>query len=186
MKGLKKNLAAILIAHPDAELFCFDEARFGTHSKLGHGWFPKGSRTGVKVSLGYQNFYVYGAANPTSGKKFILLLPNVNTACMNVFLEEFALELGDKKAIVIMDGAGWHKSKDLLVPKNIIPVFLPAYSPELNPIERLWLHIKHHVIRNRIYESVSKLEDEVCAFINNLDLQTVSSICALNYLSSYM
>lgn len=56
---------------------------------------------------------------------------------MNVFLEEMSKEIGDNEAIVIMDGAGWHKSKDLIVPKNIIIKLLPPYCPELNPVERL-------------------------------------------------
>lgn len=47
--------------YPEKELFFFDESRFGTHSKIGHGWFKKGIRTQVKVKLGRQNFYLYSA-----------------------------------------------------------------------------------------------------------------------------
>ncbi len=115
----------------------FDESRFGTKSKTGLGWFKKGTKTQVKVKLGFQNFYLYSAVNPDSGKNFTLLLPSVNTDCMNIFLEK----LSSKKKedlILIMDNAGWHKSKSLIIPKNIQIVFLPSYCPELNPVKRLW------------------------------------------------
>jgi hypothetical protein len=68
----------------------FDESRFGTHSKIGHGWFKTGTRTPVKVKLGYKNFYLYSIANPTTGEEFTLLLPNVNIKYMNIFLSEFS------------------------------------------------------------------------------------------------
>ncbi len=66
--------------HSEKELFFFDESRFGTHSKVGHGWFKKGSRTQVKVKLGRENFYLYSAVNPRNGENFSLFAPNVNTA----------------------------------------------------------------------------------------------------------
>lgn len=182
----KKNLAQKIKDNNESEIFFFDEARFGTHSKLGHGWYPKGSRTQVKVKLGYKNFYLYGAVNPSSGKHVSLILPSVNTICMNIFLQELAVELGNTKIILVMDGAGWHKSNNLIVPDNITLAFLPPYSPELNPIERLWLHIKHHTIRNRIYKTLNELQKELCRFIQNMKMQVVASICAVNYLSSYM
>ncbi|MES2214498.1 MAG: IS630 family transposase, partial [Pseudomonadota bacterium] len=168
-----------------AEIMFSDEARFGTHSKLGHGWFKKGSRTQVPVKLGYKNFYLYGCTSPTTGKIFSLLLPKANTTCMNLFLEGLADELQSKKVVLVVDGAGWHKSITLIVPQNIILVYLPAYSPELNPIERLWLYIKRAIIRNRVYKTIEDLEDAVCDFINCLSETTIRSICNLDYLSNY-
>ncbi len=47
-----------------------------------------------------------------------------------------------KDFILIMDGAGWHKSKNLVIPKNIQIILLPPYCPELNPVKRLWRYIK--------------------------------------------
>ena len=142
--SLKKNL----VIEENKLLFFFDESRFGTHSKAGHGWFKKGERTSVQVKLGFQNFYIYSAVNPISGDSFTLKLPNVDTTCMNIFLEEISKEIGESEAVIIMVGAGWHKSKDLVTPKNITIKLLPPYCPELNPVERLWLYIKQNTIRN--------------------------------------
>jgi transposase len=49
-----------------------------------------------------------------------------------------------------MDSAGWHRSKNLKIPQNIEIVFLPPYSPELNPVEKLWQYIKSNTIENKI------------------------------------
>jgi len=183
-KNLKKNLAQIAQDNPKAEILFADEARFGTHSKLGHGWFTKASRTPVPVKLGYKNFYIYGCANPMTGRNFSLLLPKANTECMNIFLKELGSEFVGKEIILVVDGAGWHKSKHLVVPQNIKLLYLPPYSPELNPVERLWLYIKRTVIRNRIYDTLEDLEEAVCDFINGLSEATIASVCNLSYLFS--
>lgn len=105
---------------------------------------------------------------------------------MNIFLQQMSQWLADRKALVIMDQAGWHKAKELIVPDNIKLIYLPPYSPELNPIERLWQHIKDNVLKNRIYHSLESLEDSVCAFINSINPEIIKSICNLNYMSYYL
>jgi transposase len=103
-------------------------------------------------------------------------MPNVDTICMNVFLEELSKEIKED-AIIIMDGAGWHKSKDLIIPKNLQIVILPPYCPELNPVERFWKFIKDNTIKNKVFESLQELEDEICEFIKNLTSDTIMSVC---------
>lgn len=117
----------------------FDESRFRTKTKTGLGWFKKGSRTPVRVKLGFKNFYLYSSVNSADGSSFTLLLPSVNTDCINIFLEELSA-INQEDFILIMDGAGWHKSKNLIIPKNIqiiLLILLPPYCLELNPVERL-------------------------------------------------
>jgi transposase len=162
-------------------LYFFDESRFGTHSKLGHGWFKKGSRTSVPIKLGFDNFYVYSAINPMSGEDFTLIAPNVNTIYMNVFLAELSKYLADTNAIVVMDCAGWHKSKKLIIPDNIKIVYLPAYTPELNPVERFWQHLKSNTIKNKVYETIEALEEAICNFISQLTRELIRNICSIDY-----
>lgn len=163
-------------------MFFFDESRFGTHSKIGHGWFVKGTRTPVKIKLGYKNFYLYGAVNPLSGEDFTLIEPNVNTEGLNVYLAEMAKHLGDRKVILVMDQAGWHKSKELVVPSSIQIFYLPPYSPELNPVERFWQYIKQNTIKNKIYETLDDLEDAISTFICSLSKSVVASLCGFDYM----
>jgi len=176
---LKKNLANEI--KEDEEVWFFDESRFGTHSKVGHGWFKTGIRTPVKIKLGYKNFYLYSAANPKTGKEFTLLLPKVNIDCMNIFLREFSKENKDKKIVIVMDGAGWHKSDKLKYSKNIRIIIQPPYSPELNPIEKLWQFVKDHTIKNRIYKTLPELEDAVCEFVRTLNPEIIRSVCGVSY-----
>jgi len=80
-----------------------------------------------------------------------LILPIVDTACMNIFLEQMAEYLGKKKAVLVMDQAAWHKGEMLIIPENIKIIHLPPYSPELNPVEMLLQYIKNQTIKNKIY-----------------------------------
>ena len=64
---------------------------------------------------------------------------------MNVFLEELNEVNNGQKMVIIMDGAGWHKSEKLIIPNDIRTIILPPYSPELNPTEKLWQYIKSGV-----------------------------------------
>ncbi len=110
-------------------------------------------------------------------------MPNVDTSCMSVYLAELSKEFEGDKMALIMDQAGWHKAKDLKIPPNIHILYLPPYSPELNPVERLWLHIKRNILNNRIYDTIEDLEGSLCQFIQSMPDIAVRSICNANYLS---
>ncbi len=155
--------------------------RFGTHSKVGHGWFKKGTRTRVKIKLGRHNFYLYSAVNPENGESSSLLAPNVNTDCMNVFLEQMSQYLRTRKAFLVMDCASWHKSKNLKVPKNIEIIYLPPYLPEFNPVER---YIKQNILRNKIYDTIALLESTLCKFLTSLASSTIKQLCYVSYLTA--
>lgn len=177
-----KKIQKIVIKESNKLILFFDESRFGTHSKVSHGWFEKGIRSTVSVNLGYKNFYVYSAVSSLTGYNFSLILPQVNTNNMNIFLNRLSKSLKNQKAILIMDSASWHKSRALKVPSNIEIIHLPAYSPELNPTEKLWQYIKSHVLKNKLYTCINKLEEAVCDFIKKLTIDEIKSNCACNYL----
>lgn len=182
--SLKKNLATETQKNPTAEVFFFDESRFGTHSKIGHGWFKTGERTQVEISLGFKNFYVYSSVASDTGDNFHLVLPSVDTECMNAFLSEFSLYLKDRQVLLVLDGAGWHKSHNLTIPNNIKFISLPAYSPELNPTEKLWEYIKNHTIKNKVYSCIKELENVVSDFISRLTNEQIKQTCNCNYLTT--
>jgi len=180
--SLKKNLLSLSKSEPAAEIHFFDESRFGTHSKIGHGWFNKGERPSMRIKLGFENFYIYSSVHAATGEDFSLIMPQVNTQCMNIFLDHLSRKANNRQIILVMDGAAWHKSKRLKVPRNIKIIFLPPYSPELNPVERLWNYLKSKIIKNKIYESLDDLYVAVCSFIRQLDTALVKSICSARYL----
>ena len=95
---------------------------------------------------------------------------------MNVYLKELSEEIKED-FILIMDGAGWHKSNNLIITKNIQIVLLLSYCPELNPIERLWKYIKDNVIRSKVFKTLLELGLAVCKFFKNLSSDVVKNIC---------
>lgn len=78
---------------------------------------------------------------------------------------------------MIMDRAGWHVSKTLVVPENITILLLPPYSPALNPVENLWHFIKSHHTSNRAYTGYNDLMDGVGAAWRSLTKQRLRSVC---------
>jgi transposase len=95
--------------------------------------------------------YIYAAVEPGTDNAFALILPDANGAGMQVFLDAFAATIRDDEHVaLVLDGAGWHDSKALRVPSNITLVPLPPYSPELNPVERVWLYLKQRFLSMRL------------------------------------
>jgi transposase len=97
---------------------------------------------------------------------------------MQIFLDEFALTL-QEPVILVMDNAGWHNG--LKVPEKIRIMYLPPYSPELNPTEKLWQYIKERILKNKCYDDLQYLEDELCAFLKQLTAPIISSVCNCSY-----
>lgn len=136
----------------------------------------------MPVKLGFKNFYLYSAVELGTGEHFTLEIPHVNSSCLNVFLQEFSKDYPNDKILLVMDGAGWHKSKKLEIPNNVEIIYLPPYSPELNPVERLWGYIKSWTIRNKIYTTLSALQRAVGEFTVALSRELVQSLCSINYM----
>jgi len=129
---------------------------------------------------------MYTAASPKTGDNFSLTIPNVDTLCMNAYLQEFSVWLGDRKILLIIDGAGWHKSSKLIIPDNIKIIYLPPSSPQLNPIHRLWQHIKDNMLKNYIYDNLDILESSLFSFFNSITNDDIKSICNVNYMPYYL
>ena len=129
---------------------------------------------------------MYSAASPKNGDEFTLIMPCVDVDAFNVYLKEMSRWLGDKKACIVMDQAPWHKAKELELPSNIKILHLPPYTPELNPVERLWQYIKDNTMRNILYESLCELETTVCAFVSTISSDIIKSVCNISYMSHYL
>jgi len=145
-------------------------------------WGLKGERLLCPVSPQYKNFYVYSSVSPLCGESFMLFLPWVNTEMMSLYLEQMSQAFSDSRLLLVPDQAGWHKAKDLLLPKNISFEFLPSYSPDLNPVEKLWLHLRRHVCRNRLFESEQELEQALESALASLSRDSLKTLCRCSYL----
>jgi transposase len=123
-------------------VFCEDESRFGLLPVQRRCITLSGIKPIGTVQYCFENFYVYGAVEPTTGESFFLELPQLNTTNFQIFLNEFAHCYHNTLNIVLMDNGSCHTAKSLVLPDNVVCLFLPPYSPELNPIERLWRDMK--------------------------------------------
>ena len=102
----------------------------------------KGVRPLISSEIKREYYYLFGMIEPATGKDFMLELPTLDTAMMQVFMDEFAKEDETSLHLILMDNASAHTTEKLQVGENIAFIFLPAYAPELNPIERFWKELK--------------------------------------------
>lgn len=125
--------------------------------------------------------YIFAAVEPGTDNGFALVLPHANTEAMQLFLDGFAATLAeDEHAVMMLDQAGWHGAIDLVTPANITLVPLPAYSPELNPVERVWLHLKARFLSHRLHADYDAIVTAACDAWNRLKAETgrLTSLCS--------
>lgn len=138
-----------------------DEGRFGRISIPKKSWCPKPHRPKVYKQVVRESVYTYTFVCPELAKATSLILPQSNTAMMNLFLKQVSKDFQDYKIIMQVDGASYHKSKELEIPDNIVLIEQPPYSPELNPVEQIWAEIREKFLDNKIFESMDKLIDQL-------------------------
>ncbi len=101
---------------------------------------------------------------------------------MNYFLDYLSNKYIDELIIMVCDGAAWHRSKTLVIPDNICLVYLPPYTPEMNPIEQIWAWIRAHGFKNESFATLEKVIDRLCETINSITPDIVISITARDWI----
>ena len=99
-----------------------------------------------------------------------------------IFLNQFSEQNKKKYKIIVLDNGAFHKAKKLEIPDNIVLLFLPPYSPELNPAEKIW----HNIKRKFTNKHFTKLNDISLFFTETINLLTpdkIKSICSFEYIS---
>ena len=127
---------------------------------LRRAWVPKGSRPIAPQHPRTKRLTVYTFVRPDTGETFWLFLPTVSTEAFANAQREFAEAVGagpDHHVLLVLDRAGWHTTDKLDVPEGIHLEFLPAYSPELQPAERLWPLLRK-ALANRPVHNLDQLE----------------------------
>lgn len=185
--GLGSKLAAIAAAHPgeQLELWCQDEARIGQKGRTCHRWYERGVRPPGPADRRFESLYVFAACRPGTDQAFALALPEATTTTMNVFLAGFAAQLAPgTHAVLLLDQAGWHGGGRLVVPGNVTLLSLPAYSPELNPVERVWLYLRERYLSHRVLRDYGAVLHAACRAWNALAAEPhrLASLTAYPYL----
>lgn len=153
----------------DIEVWFADEARFGQKNKITRRWARRGTRPTALQDQRTASGYIFGAICPRDGKGAGLVLPRCNTQGMNLHLIEIAgMVAPGRHAVLLMDQAGWHLSKTLVVPDNITILPLPPKCPELNPVENIWQFMRDNWLSNRIFSSYDDIVEQCCQAWNKL------------------
>jgi hypothetical protein len=142
-----------------------DEARFGRIAESRRCWCPKPERPVCPGMVSREYTYAYGAVSIADGRWDSLILPHVNTDCMQIFLDEIPSD----RIVMVLDGAGWHKGKALKIPQNMKLLPLPPYSPELNPVENIWEEPREKYFHNRVFSSLDAGEEQLLHGLKHLE-----------------
>jgi transposase len=105
---------------------------------------------------------------------------------MDLFLAQFSAALpANAHAVLVLDGAGWHDERALTVPDNLTLVPLPAYSPELNPVERIWLYLRERFLSLRFFPDTEAIVEACCRAWNALTAEPgrICSLCAYPWIA---
>ena len=151
------------------EVWFSDEARVGQKNTITRRWARRGTRPSAPKDQRTQSAYIFGAVCPARGTGAGLVMPRCTTEAMNLHLAEIAKAVAPgAHAVLLLDQAGWHTTRKLIVPANITLLPLPARSPELNPVENLWQFLRDNWLGNRIFASYEAILDHCCDAWNKL------------------
>ncbi len=150
------------VAPEDVLVYFQDEARVGQKGMLSRVWARRGTRPRIARDHRYGYVYLFSAACPATGDAVGHVCGRANTVETDRHLRDIGERVpAGKHALVVLDGAGWHRSKDLGIPDNVSLLRLPPYSPELNPVETVFSVLKHRHFANRVFESAEHVRETV-------------------------
>ena len=172
-----------VVAYP-VRVFCQDESRLGLHLPVHRRLTGYGVKPMQVVEPLYESYWLYAAVEPTTGEAFWWELPSLDTECFDIFLHKFGQYYAASLNLVLLDQAPAHVAQRVQWPENVVRVWLPAYSPELNPVERLWEDLKGRidVVDARVRASLSALQEHVAGIVRRYTAETTASLTGYAYL----
>lgn len=148
-------------------LYCQDESRFGLLTLAHKALTIKGVKPICNYQHKFDNTYLFGAFSPINGNHLILELPQCNSNMFQTFLDEFSVLDKEEFKIILLDNGAFHHAKSLMIPENIALVFLPPYSPELNPAEKVWWMIKRE-LKMKLFKTIDELQAAITVAVKKI------------------
>jgi transposase len=162
VEGLK-----VYLADPELDIWYLDETGIEGDPRPRRRWAKKGE----KIRQPYQGAHIRMSATgmvcPRTGEFYSLVFTHSDTEVFKLFLDEANADIQFQRPrnLLILDNAAWHKRKSINWGK-FQPLFLPPYSPDLNPIEALWLVMKGEWFSGFIAKNRDQLVDRLCQALN--------------------
>lgn len=125
--------------------------------------------------------WLYGLVEPTTGESFFFEFTHLDTVCFEKFLELFAQTYPSDLHMIQLDNGGFHHSLTLSIPENILLLFQPAYSPEVNPIERLWEYLKEQ-LKWEAFDNLQDLRYSVQKILSKLSNKVIGSLAGWQFI----
>jgi len=162
-------------------LWVEDETRIGLMPIHRRRITAKGVRPLISSEIKREYEYLFGMIEPLTGKDFMMEMPRLDTDTMQVFIDEFEKADPDSLHLVVVDNASSHTTEKLKVGENIVFIFLPACSPELNPIERFWKELKDW-LSDYEPQTMTEVRELISQGLKSFSEQAMSSITSFEYL----
>lgn len=172
-KDISKNLNKD--KYKTVNLYFQDESRFGLMTHTGKCLTAKGIKPVVSYKHIFKSTYLYGSFSPINGDCFIWEINGVDNIIFEAYLEAFSKYHPKELKVVIIDNAGFHATKNITIPENIILINIPPYSPELNPAEKIWQYIKQR-FKNKSFTQINALRDWIQVQVCQLSASRIKSI----------
>jgi transposase len=150
-------------------------------TRNGKGLTAQGVKPICKFQQVFKSLYLFGAYSPFTGDHFELELSHCNTDNFELFLKEFSKVNPEEFKIMLLDNGSFHKAKSLIIPDNIALLFIPPYSPELNPAEKIWWKMKR-AFTNRLHKSLDEVSDFIKDQVIKLTKSEIIAICSFDYI----
>jgi transposase len=161
-------------------LFFQDESRFGLFTRNGKALTARGVKPICPFHQVFKTLYLFGAFSPITGDSFCLEMPNCNADNFQIYINEFSLKFNDVFNILILDNGAFHKAKSLVIPDNIALLFLPPYSPELNPAENIWAALKRK-FTNKLHRTLDEVSEFITEATKTMTKDAIKKTCGFSY-----
>ncbi len=156
--------------------------RYGMMSNFRRSWSKIGARAILPQKQAFLNSYLYSAIAPATGDSFHLLgLEDMDTTTEEIFLIELKKKHPEKNVIVVIDNAPCHRPKVLHAISGITLIYLPPYSPELNPVERFFEELRR-ATANEIFTTMENLEKRITETVNLWTPEKLKKLCGYKWI----
>lgn len=163
------------------QVWAYDESRFGLHTIRRRRITAYGVKPVCRMQHRFDNFWLYGAIAPKDGDAFFLGIPRMHTDYMQTFLDRFAAAHPDTLNVLLLDNSRCHTAAKLHIPPNIVLLFQPPSSPEVNPAERVWQDLKD-ALAWQCFTNLQALQNEVVRLVTAYTAPTLQSLTAYPYI----
>ncbi len=152
-----------------------DESRFGLVTILRRRVTLRGIKPLAPYQHELKSFYLYGSVEPLTGRSFFLELPGLDARLFQVFLDHFARAYAEQLNLLVLDNAPAHIAHEVQLPPHVRFIFTPPYTPEVNPMERLWEDLKDALAGHNSL-SLNALSDRLCELTQAYTPAQISSL----------